>query len=219
MICFFALDGLWTMSVGSSRARTHSYIWYSWDSSKANNEASELSHASNSRQYQLLLTKTRGNPDVAGNLILASTLLRLQILSFGSFFVDFCPGERNLEHASSADKPIPASSLSKRISQPVSRWHHGHGSPLTIKKYVSGCCWGVCEGKISEPFRSFGRGARRWAYSKDPRFSGRVAFEVPICVALTARCVLPRRRRPRSSSSGRKKIPCQLQIQPLVDNG
>lgn len=72
-----------------------------------------------------------------------------------------------------------------------------------MRKYVSGCA-GLCDGKISDPRRSLGNGARRWAYSKGPKFSGLVALEVPTCAGLTARWVFPRRRSARSSSSAAK---------------
>jgi hypothetical protein len=70
-----------------------------------------------------------------------------------------------------------------------------------MRKYPSGFgCFGM-GGKISEPFKSSGSGARRWAYSKMPRFSGLVALLVPTCPGLTCNVVEPNRRREASSAS------------------
>lgn len=136
----------------------------------------------------------------------------------------FIPGLRSRVHIPNAGsiQMLPATSSSLVVSSvfrysrsSFSSFWVAHGKAILnipvaeqkpselrrIKKYVSGVAWFACVAKISEPFRSPGSGARRWAYSKSPRFSGLVAFDVPICPGLTASLVFPSRLRDSRSST------------------
>lgn len=124
----------------------------------------------------LIFTKLWSDPEVPGHLVLTRRIQCLEIVAFLLFFCMRRPRKRNLEHARRANETILASPLQQ--CQTLTTTGDVVGVS-TIKKYVPGGDWFCCVAKISEPFRSSGKGALRCAYSKGPKFSTFVALEVP----------------------------------------
>lgn len=61
--------------------------------------------------YRLKPTERLLNPNVASDLMLASSVKAFDVIPLGLFFTMFCPRKRGFKHSRGADEPITASSL------------------------------------------------------------------------------------------------------------